>query len=106
MRFLALALPLQPFREPLPVRLDGRRLRFEPALVIAQIFLGRGKDLAGTGDGRFDHGDGGLEGGSGLPVGVPIGGQERFGLAMSLRLLSPARGEPQNTPRRGAHATG
>jgi hypothetical protein len=71
-RLLPFALPLQPLRQPLAIRLDRRGLGREPALMVAQVFLRRGQDLAGTDHGLLDHGDRGLEGGRRLPIEVPI----------------------------------
>ena len=57
---------------PIPIRLNGRRLNFEPALVVVEIFFRRDKNFARP-DHRFlDDGNGGLERSDGLPVGILV----------------------------------
>ena len=71
-RLLAFALALQPAVMPLPVGLDPRGLSFEPALMIAEIFLGRDQHLARPHDRLFDDGNGSLERGDSLPVRILV----------------------------------
>jgi hypothetical protein len=71
-RLLALALALQPALMPFPVRLNRFGLRLQPAVMVAEILFRRDEHLARPDHRLFDDGDGGLEGGDGLPVGIPV----------------------------------
>ena len=70
MRFLLFALALQPAIMAFPVGRDLRGLNLEPALMIVEIFIGRDEHLAGPDHGLLDDGDGFLERGDGLRVGI------------------------------------
>ena len=70
MRFLQFALALQPAIVAFPVGHDLRGLNLEPALMIAEIFLGRDEDLAGPDHRLLDDGNGLLERGDGFRVGI------------------------------------
>ena len=69
---MTLALTMQEAVVPVPVGLDLRGLRLEPALMVVEIFLGRDQDLARPDHRLLDDSDRGLERSDSLPVGILV----------------------------------